>query len=280
MVTSPREPEARVPLDQQELRSRVRQHIETLAQAVDEKAKNEGFQEVLRNMARFWRYSIFNQFLIRMQKPEATWVTGLRKWEAMGRRLKVREQPLMVFAPSRHADGAVRFLTVPVYDVSQTKGRRLRTIDVTLEGESSRWQALERSAAKLGIEVRYTRLPAGIRGRSFGGRVEILPGLPGQERAAVLAHELAHEVLHQAELKRKADLKRPGPARTHAEVETEAEATSYVVLAVLGLPSKAPEYIAWQRGTGLTVLRSMTRIQRAAKALLEVAGTEEDGWRG
>ena len=258
----------------------MRQHIEALAQAVDEKAKNEGFQEVLQNMARFWRYSIFNQFLIRMQKPEATWVTGLRKWEAMGRRLKVTQDPIFVFAPSRHADGAVRFLAVPVYDVTQTKGRKVRTIDVTLEGESSRWKTLEKSATKLGIEVRYTRLPVGIRGRSFGGRVEILPGLPGQERAAVLAHELAHEVLHQAETRRRAELKRPGPARTHAELETEAEATSYVVLSVLGLPSKAPQYIAWQGGSGASVSRSLTRVQRAAKDILlasEASVTECDG---
>jgi antirestriction protein ArdC len=96
----------------------------------------------------------------------------------------------------------------------------------------------------------------------------------------VLAHELAHEILHQAAGKRAATLKRPGPARTKAEKETEADATAYVVLAVLGLPSKAPSYIAWQGGTGSAVLRSMTRIQRAAKAILEAAGTEEDGWPG
>jgi antirestriction protein ArdC len=96
----------------------------------------------------------------------------------------------------------------------------------------------------------------------------LLPGLPGRERAAVLAHELAHEILHQAERRRAAELKRPGPARTRAERETEADATAYVVLAVLGIPSKAPTYIAWQGGTGLAVLRSMTRVQRAARAIL------------
>ena len=47
-----------------------------------------------------------------------------------------------------------------------------------------------------------------------------------------------------------------------------ADATAYVVLAVLGLPSKAPTYIAWQGGTGLGVYRSMARVQRAARAIL------------
>ena len=102
--------------------------------------------------------------------------------------------------------------------------------------------------------------------------MELLPGLPGAERTAVLAHELAHEILHQAEGKRFADLKRPGARRTNAEKETEADATALVVLAVLGLSSKAPTYIAWQGGTGLAVLRAMGRVQRAAKSILVAGG--------
>ena len=113
--------------------------------------------------------------------------------------------------------------------------------------------------------------PPGAAGRSLGGRIEVSPNLSGRDKVAVLAHELAHEILHQAERRRAAELKRPGPERSHAEKETEADATAYVVLAALGLPSRAPTYIAWQGGTGYEVLRSMTRVQRAAKAILEAA---------
>ena len=273
MPTTPRTSAPALPENLPELRAVVKAHLESLARQVDDRLRDEGFQEVLRNMARLWRYSLLNQHLIRHQAPKATWVTGLRSWEAMGRRLRVRQEPILVFAPFRQGGGELRFGVVQVYDVGQTRGRKFRELDVTLGGASSRWKVLEDAASKLGVEVRYGPLPAGIRGRSFPGRVELLPGLRGQERAAVLAHELAHEVLHQRERSRQAELKRPGPARTHAEVETEAEATSFVVLAALGLPSKAPDYIAWQRGTGLTVLRSLTRVQRAAREILGAASS-------
>ena len=163
---------------------------------------------------------------------------------------------------------------MPVFDVRQTRGRRVAKLDLSLRGASQQWRRLEQAARALGVEVGYRPLPSGVRGWSLGGRIEVLPGLPGQERTAVLAHELAHEILHQAEGRRAARLVRPGPRRTKAEKETEADATAYVVLAVLGLPSKAPAYIAWQGGTGQAVLKSMTRVQRAAKVMLQAASVE------
>ncbi len=65
----------------------------------------------------------------------------------------------------------------------------------------------------------------------------------------------------------------PGRRLAEAEMETEAEATAtaHVIMSVLGLPSKAPSYIPWQGGTGLTVLRAMTRVQGAVKTILEAA---------
>ena len=239
---------------------------------MDAKAQEEGFREALRTMALFWRYSPLNQFVIRSQRPEATHVMARLKWEAIGRKVKEGEEPILVLAPTKPG-WATSFIGVPVFDVKQTRGRRVAKLDLSLRGASQHWRKLEHAARQLGIEVGYRPLPPNIRGRSLGGRVEVLPGLPGSERTAVLAHELAHEILHQAEGKRAAELERPGPRRTKAEKETEADATAYVVLAVLGIPSKAPSYIAWQGGTGQVVLRSMTRVQRAAKAILEAADT-------
>ncbi len=255
------------------LRTRVKGHLEGLAQAVDAKAREEGFREALRTMAMLWGYSFLNQFRIRIQRPKATCVMSRRKWEALGRHVRDGEEPILIRAPT-HSGGGSGFIGVSVFDIRQTKGRKLATLDLGLRGRSQYWRRLELAARNLGVDVGYCVLPSGIRGQSLGGRVEILPGLPGTERTAVLAHELAHEILHQAEGKRFADLKRPGNRRTKAEKETEADATAYVVLTVLGLPSKAPSYIAWQGGTGLSVLKSMTRIQRAVKSILEAAGIE------
>jgi hypothetical protein len=44
-----------------------------------------------------------------------------------------------------------------------------------------------------------------------------------------------------------------------------------VVLRALGLPCKASSYIAWQGGSGELIARSIARIQRAAKRILDAA---------
>jgi hypothetical protein len=61
---------------------------------------------------------------------------------------------------------------------------------------------------------------------------------------------------------------RSGGDATHAQVETEADATSDIVMRALGLPPKAPVYIAWHGGSGALVLRSMKRAQHAARRIL------------
>jgi hypothetical protein len=254
------------------LRNQLKAHLGDLAKQVDGRAQQKGFQDALRTMALFWRYTPLNQFLIRSQRPNATHVMARLKWEAIGRKVKEGEEPIEVLAPTTPG-WATSFIGVPVFDVRQTRGRRVAKLDLSLPGASQQWRRLEHAARALGVEVGYRTLPSGIRGWSLGGRIEVVPGLSGQERTAVLAHELAHEILHQAEGKRAAELARPGPRRTKAEKETEADATAYVVLAVLGLPSKAATYIAWQGGTGQAVLKSMIRVQRAAKMILE-AGFE------
>lgn len=76
---------------------------------------------------------------------------------------------------------------------------------------------------------------------SLGGSIRVRASLTGREKVRAIAHELAHEALHQAERAKALAAKRPPPRRTHAEVESEADETAYVVLGVLGVPARAPE---------------------------------------
>jgi hypothetical protein len=162
-----------------------------------------------------------------------------------------------------------RYVAVPVYDIKQTRGRRLRMIHTLLGGETDLVPVLEAAAGRLGVAVRTVGyFPGGrsVIGRSLGGVVEILGQLTSRERLAVLAHELAHEILHQdpAWRARKHRV-------SHAEEEMEAEATAYLVLKILGVPSTAPTYIAWQGGSGVMIAAAMGRIQRATRAIVAAA---------
>ena len=266
--------DAALQLDRKQLRDALRSHLARLASEVDTTRRDAGFRDALRAMAMFWRYSPFNQFAIRIQRPNAMLVAGRRTWEASGRTVKPCERAIAVLAPTRRSFG---YVAVPVFDVWQTRGRKVPVLEATLRGRSRHVRTLERAAAELGIAVAYVPQPQGIAATSHGGRIEVRPSVAGRERVRCLAHELAHEVLHQAERARALARKRPAPVLSHTQKETEAEATAYVVLAALGLKPPSPAYIAWQSGTGEAVLRSFGRVQRAARRILEAVG--HGAWR-
>jgi hypothetical protein len=228
-----------------------------LATQVDEVKRSAGFTAALDAMSRFWDYSPFNEWLIKMQCPGASRVAGRRTWERLGRKTKPDARPIHVFAPA----GNLRppFVAVEVFDVSQTSGRRLPAIDMALRGPAEAARGLECAATKLGMRIERFAGPRGPQGYSTGGIIQLRRCLRGRERAATLAHELAHELLHTM---------RSRGEWTHRQVETKADATSYVVMRALGLPSKAPAYIAWHGGSGKLVLQSMKRVQRAARRIL------------
>ncbi|BDG08596.1 zincin-like metallopeptidase domain-containing protein [Anaeromyxobacter paludicola] len=252
-------------LDGRRLRQALRDNLTRLAAEVDAVKRDAGFLAALDAMSRFWRYSPFNQFCILLQRRDASLVAGRRIWESLGRRVQDGERPIGVFAPVRR--GAA-YTLVSVWDVRQTRGRKVPRLSLDLRGPSRQARRMERAAARLGIEVVTVRGGGDSLARSCGGRIEIEPGLSGRMRLRALAHELAHEILHQEERRRALAAKRPPPRRSHAERETEADATAWVVCAVLGVRAPSPTYIAWQGGDGAGVLRSMGRVQRAAKTIL------------
>ena len=254
-------------LPTKELRARLRASLEALANSVDRTRQDEGFRDFLRTAARFWEYSPFNQFLIELQRPRAVRVAGRRFWESLKRRVKEGEQPISILAPS----GGGGFILVPVFNLSQTRGRKLPSIPTASRRHTRHVKTLERAAAGLGIPVAYVNLPDRVAGRSLGGRIEVDQVMRGISRARVLAHELGHELLHQEEWRKARTLKRPPTPRNPAQEETEADATAFIVLSALGLEAPSPTYIAWQGGTGAQVLLSMGRIQRAARRILAAA---------
>jgi hypothetical protein len=243
--------------------AQVRNFVAALATEVDATRNSATFTAALDTSARFWRYSPFNQWLILAQRPTARRVASRRTWQTLGRRVRQGTRPLDILAPATRRRGGPPFVVVPVYDVAQTRGRRVATLDLALKGTAPQARILDRAAAHLGVIVRRAPLPPGVLGRSELGVVTLRPRLPGTEYAATLAHELAHEILHT--------MRSRGATMTHSQIETEAEATSYVVTRALGLPSKAPAYIAWHGGSGELVLQSMKRVQRAARRILQAS---------
>ena len=81
------------------------------------------------------------------------------------------------------------------------------------------WEAAESSSNTLS----GSRLP---RSPSSGGKITLLPDLSPAEHFAVLAHEVAHELLHKSERRKKT---------TPRVREREAEAVAFVVSSAVGV---------------------------------------------
>jgi len=79
-----------------------------LAQGIEQftdeirQGKSERLQEYLTFTSRFHRYSLHNQFLIFMQRLEATHVAGYKAWEKLGHQVKRGEKAIRIYVPQRH----------------------------------------------------------------------------------------------------------------------------------------------------------------------------------
>ena len=66
-------------------RADLQRYLHDLVNEMETRMANAGFADMLYGMARLWRYSMFNQYFIRMQMRTATAVAGRKQWEKRGR---------------------------------------------------------------------------------------------------------------------------------------------------------------------------------------------------
>ena len=236
----------------------------------------QGFLDYLAFTSRFHTYSSNNVFLIMLQKPDATLVAGMGRWNKLGFRVRKGERALYVWCPILRktrdaATGAeeeelVGFRPGPVFDASQLDGLDEKPLPSPFPEQPDDVEALYRDiASKIrasGITVEEKPMPAGTQGVSRGGSITIASGMGSRQRVAVLMHELAHELGHHGTEKAE---------HSREQKELEAESTAFVVAAVLGLevPSSA-DYITNWRGTPEQLNASLGAIQRLTNACLAI----------
>lgn len=246
--------------------------------------RSDTLKRFLAVTARFHRYSFRNVMLIAMQFPEATRVAGFRTWKSLGRFVRKGEKGIVIVAPmalrkdaaSEQSDAGdateimLRFKAVYVFDVSQTDGDPLPEFAAVAGDPGAHVDRLKALIASKRIALEYADDLGGAEGLSSGGRIRILSGLPAAEEFSVLAHELAHEMLHH----------QPGTTRPPKTVrETEAEAVAFAVCHAIGLEpsSAASDYIQLYQGDTATLADSLEHIQQVAAHIIDaVAGDAED----
>ncbi|MPZ70438.1 MAG: hypothetical protein GEU71_13055 [Actinobacteria bacterium] len=147
---------------------RLKQAHDKLQAAVESIVTGEDWKRMLKAASKFHRYSLNNQLMVFIQRPDATIVAGFRKWQEMNRSVRKGEKGIAIFAPCKYrvppengpsaaspggedkiesnsdlavkvaasegrptADGfSIRgFRVVHVFDISQTEGEPIEGLD-------------------------------------------------------------------------------------------------------------------------------------------------------
>jgi antirestriction protein ArdC len=238
--------------------------------------RSEALKNYLAVMGRFHRYSWGNTLLISSQRPDATHVAGFHAWHQLGRSVKKGEKGIMILAPMvvkqkelpqeretpEEASRVAGFRTAYIFDVKQTEGQPLPEFAKTTGDAKDYGDKLKAVAAARGISVEYDSSIAPAQGTSSGGRIHLMPDMAPAEEFSVLAHELAHEMLHH------------GPEGTRPPKlvrETQAEAVAFVVCRGVGLDTNtaAADYIALYNGDKKTLAESLSAIQSTSAKILD-----------
>ncbi|MFC5973922.1 ArdC-like ssDNA-binding domain-containing protein [Halomarina salina] len=279
--------------------------LDQLREGVDDAETNEQFQQWLDVMSRFHEYSMQNQLLIALQRPDATRVAGFNTWrEEFDRTVQKGEQAIWIWAPimakqcpacgnspSYCADsacegseiptdewerGVVAFKPVPVFDVSQTEGDPLPEVDIAAHGDASTLSpALAAVAQERGYDYSLVPEAEWSHGSAKGvcapmsdpPVIEVLERGNTADQARTTIHEFAHAELHA---------ERSDDATSTTEVE--AEAVAYVVAQYVGLDaSTSALYVAaWSDGAVDTIDERLGRIQWTARELIEAIERQFD----
>ena len=287
--------------EKQSSRDRLKDITASIEDGIKELFQSESYAQYLQTMSRFHHYSVNNQVLIHMQKPDATLVAGFNKWKnQFGRNVIKGEHGIKIIAPTPFkkkieqekldpdtqlpmldADGKIiteektiqipMYKPVTVFDVSQTEGKPLPQLAHDLSGNVANYdvfmEALRRSSpVPISIEV----MGGGMDGYFDLEHqdIAIRKGMSEVQTVSAVIHEMAHALLHN----RTKDTEEKTPELSRSTEEVQAESISYAVCAYYGIATGENSfgYIAsWSKDKTLPELReSLEVISKTADGLI------------
>ena len=87
--------------EKQSNQDRLKEITASIEDGIKELFQSESYAQYLQTMSRFHHYSVNNQVLIHMQKPDATLVAGFNKWKnQFGRNVIKGEHGIKIIAPT------------------------------------------------------------------------------------------------------------------------------------------------------------------------------------
>lgn len=247
------------------IKGKVKLITDNLENGIKDLLASDRYKEYLSAMGKFHNYSLNNTILIAMQKPDATYVAGLQKWNKdFHRFVNKGEKGIVILVPTPYSktvqqkvldkDGKVlldndgneiteektlkiqAFKPAYVYDVSQTHGEPLPSISVNeLNGNVDNYKKVFDTIREIApVEVYFKKIDTGAKGYydQISKEIVINDCMSELQTLKTLIHETAHAILHDTDY-----LKSKGEAKDRFTREIEAESVAYTVCSYLNLPT-------------------------------------------
>ena len=271
-----------------------------LEQGVKDIFNSDRYKDYLRFCSKLPKYSVNNQILIMLQKPEATMCQSFLSWKNMGRSIKKGEKGIRILAPSPFKvqqeqnkideygspildkDGnnikeivkitINAFKPVSTFDISQTEGEPIPNIEVneltsTIEG----YETLLNSISEIvSVPITFENISSGAKGyfSLADNRIVIQEGMSEAQTLKTLIHESAHSILHS-----KTALDSSSEKKSKNQKETEAESVAYIVCQHYGIDTSeySFQYLAtWSKDKEVSELKSsLDIIRETASSLID-----------
>lgn len=259
------------PTVEQTLRARVDGGIRELLGELQQ-GKSDRLANYLEFSARFHKYSANNQMLIYLQRPDATFVAGYRKWQDWGYQVGKGEKGIRILAPrisnredkeSHEVKQVMYFVPVSVFDASQLTDLEKKPLPVfftpLVDDQPELYARLHQAVQDDGIHIEES--PLGLtQGLSMKGRIAIREGIDSRNKFLTLLHEYTHELLHW-----KPDAK----GQSVKAKECHAEAVSYLVAHHFGIRNPfSADYLQHWGNTSRELLEELDIVRRTAAYII------------
>lgn len=283
----------------------ITDRIEAGIRDIFESGDMEKYRNYLRTMSRFHNYSLNNQALIHLQRPDATLVAGYNRWrDKFSRHVLRGEKGITIIAPTPYkkkieqekldpdtklpildADGKIvteekeieipMFRPVKVFDYAQTDGKPLpervaspvANLTGSVENYEAFMEALRRSSP---VPVEVKPLSADVDGyfSPKSQSITLREDMSEVQTVSAAVHEIAHAKLHNYALQQPEERRH----KSRNTEEVEAESISFMVCAYFGIETGANSfgYVAtWSKNAELPEFRaSLDTIGKTANGII------------
>ena len=295
-------------LNPEEAKKIARQKVQDLSKQLEEGLKNlyksDNYKKWLLVASKFHNYSVNNQILIMLQRPDASRVASFTTWKSLKRNVNKDAVGIKIFAPApvkekkevpvtdkdgqvvKDINGEVQtedvdtittyFKVVHVFDIADTNGEPLPKLGIDeLKGKVENFDVIFdvlKSVAP--VPVGFEDITSGAKGyySLVEQRIAIKSGMDDIATLKTLIHETAHSLLHD----KKNGTLIEGEDVVKAAIpikELQAESVAFIVSSYLGMDTSEysfPYLAFWQNNPEMSDFKdNLDIIQKTANFIID-----------